>query len=233
MRFGNPVSNSSIKSYLKLIKDDQARARVWKAVPLFLEKLELIAQFILTQLQHPWISPISLSILNPNLCFFTPKFFSRDCSSGLDRVLSREVLYFPYSCRILFNHMFGKTLRANLVDTFAIRHCKNLGVCLIKNSKHHPYSQPPPVRPNVTAEPKRASPTGDPQTSHDGSGLQHPVQQYRVRWDKVCQDKEVHHCSLRTCQQWTLPLWSAISAQATSQTRHGLSNLSSPDLSQS
>ena len=177
--------------------------------------------------------PCFLSILNPNLCFFTPNFFSRDCSSGLDRVLSREVLYFPYSCRILFNHMFGKTSRENLVDTFAIRHCKNLVVCLIKNSKHHPYSQPPPVRPNVTAEPKRASPTDDPQTSQDGSGLQHPVQQDRVHCGKVCQDKEVHHCSLRTCQQWTLPNWSATSAQATSQTRHGLSNLSSPDLSQS
>jgi len=211
--FGNPVSHSSIKSYLKLIKDDRARTRVWKAVPLFLEKLGLIAQFILIQLQHPWISPISLSILNHNLCFFTPNFFSRHCSSGLDRVLSREVSYFPYSCRILFNHIpFGKTLRANLVDTFAIRHCKNLGVCLIKNSKHRPYSQPPLVHPNVKAEPKQASPTDDPQTSQDGGGLQQPVQQDRVHWDKECQDKEIHHCSLRTCQQWTLPNWSAISA---------------------
>ena len=197
------------KSYLKLIKDEQARARVRKGVPLFLKKLELIAQFILSlnfnTHNPPPPSPISLSILNHNLCFFTPNFFSRDCSSGLDRVLSREVLYFPYSCRILFNHMFGKTLRANLVDTFAIRHCKNLGVCLIKYSKHRPYSQPPPVRPNVTAEPKRASPTDDPETSQDGSGLQQPVQQDRVHGDKVCQDKEVHHGSLRTCQQWTLP----------------------------
>lgn len=36
------------------------------------------------------------------------------------RVLSREVLFFPQSSGILFNHTFGKTLRGDSVNTFAV-----------------------------------------------------------------------------------------------------------------
>ena len=73
---GNPVSHPSIKNYLKLNKEEQAEARVCskKAVPLFLEKLQMIAQFILTQLQSPRNSPISLYIFSRDLCFSLPTF---------------------------------------------------------------------------------------------------------------------------------------------------------------
>ena len=132
---GNPVSHPSIKNYLKLIKEEQAKARICpkKAVPLFLERLQMIAQFILTQLQSPRTSPISLYILSRDLCFFTTDFFSGDGSSDLGRVLSREVLYFPDSSGLLFNHTFGKTLLGNSVNTFAVRRFRNLVVCQVKN----------------------------------------------------------------------------------------------------
>ena len=136
---GNPVSHPSIKNYLKLIKEEQAKARVCpkKAVPLFLKKLQIIAQFILAQLQSPRISPISLYIFSRDLCFFTTDFFSGDRSSDLGRVLSREVLYFPDSSGILFNHTFGKTLRGHSVNTFAVRRCDNLVVCPVKNFERY------------------------------------------------------------------------------------------------
>ena len=135
LRIGNPVFHPSIKNYLKLIKEEQAKARICpkKAVPLFLEKLQMRAQFILTQLQSRRISPISLYILSRDLCFFTTEFFSGDRSSDLGRVLSREVLYFPDSSGILFNHTFGKTSRGNSVNTFAVRRCRNLVVCPVRN----------------------------------------------------------------------------------------------------
>lgn len=136
---GNPVSHPSIKNYLRLIKEEQAKARVCpkKAVPLFLEKLQMIAQFILTQLQTPGIPPISLYIYSRDLCFFTTDFFSGDRSSDLGRVLSREILFFPDSSGILFNHTFGKTLRGDSVNTFAIRRCDNLVVCPVKNFERY------------------------------------------------------------------------------------------------
>ena len=132
-------SHPSIKNYLKLIKEEQAKARICpkKAVPLFLAKLQMIAQFILTQLQSPRTSPITQYILSCDLCIFTTDFFSRDRSFDLGRVLSREVLYFPYSSGLLFNHTFRKTLRANSVNTFAVHRCRNLVVCLVKNFERY------------------------------------------------------------------------------------------------
>ena len=120
---GNLVSHPSIKSYLKLIKEEQPKARICpnKAGPLFLEKLQMIAQFILTLLHSPQITPFSPYILSRDLCFFTTDFFSGDRSSDLGRVLSREVLYFPDISGILFKNMFGKTLRGNSVNKFAVR----------------------------------------------------------------------------------------------------------------
>ena len=40
---GNPVSHPSIKNYLKLIEEEQAKARIFpkKAVPLFLDKVQM------------------------------------------------------------------------------------------------------------------------------------------------------------------------------------------------
>lgn len=60
---GNPISHPSIKNYLKLIKEEQAKARICrkKAAPLFLEKLQMIAQFILTQLHSPRTAIFALS----------------------------------------------------------------------------------------------------------------------------------------------------------------------------
>lgn len=80
---GNPISRPSIKNYLKLIKEEQAKGRICrkKAVPLFLDKPQMIAQFILTQLQSPRTSYIPLYILSRDLCFFTTDFFSGDRSS--------------------------------------------------------------------------------------------------------------------------------------------------------
>ena len=43
LEIGNPVSHPSIKNYLKLIEEEQAKARIFpkKAVPLFLDKVQM------------------------------------------------------------------------------------------------------------------------------------------------------------------------------------------------
>ena len=63
--------------------------------------------------------------------------FSGHRYSDLRKVLSREVLYFPDSSGILFNRTFGKTLRGDSVNTFAMRRCKNLVVCPVKNFERY------------------------------------------------------------------------------------------------
>ncbi|KXJ23560.1 Protein LIGHT-DEPENDENT SHORT HYPOCOTYLS 5 [Exaiptasia diaphana] len=57
---GNPVSHNSIKSYLKLIKEEQARARVLpsRAVPIFVEKLRLLTEYLIGEIQFRHCTPI-------------------------------------------------------------------------------------------------------------------------------------------------------------------------------
>ena len=45
-------------------------------------------------------------------------FFSGNRSSDLGRTKSKEVLLFPDSSGLLFNHTFGKTLRGNSARFF-------------------------------------------------------------------------------------------------------------------
>ena len=89
------------------------------------------------KLRAPEISPISLYLLSRDLCFFSVDFFSGDRSSDLGRDLSREVLFFPQSSGILFNHTFGKTLRGDSVNTFAVKRCDNQVVCLVRNFERY------------------------------------------------------------------------------------------------
>lgn len=136
---GNPVSHPSIKSYLRSIKEEQAQARVRprKSIPLFLDKLQRLAEHIMCKLRTPGISPISLYLLSRDLCFFSVDFFSGDRSSDLGRVMSREVLFFPQCSGILFNHTFGKTLRGDSVNTFAVKRCDNQVVCPVRNFERY------------------------------------------------------------------------------------------------
>ena len=136
---GNPVSHPSIKNYLRSIKEEQAQARVCpkKSIPLFLDKFQRLAEHIVCKLREPEISPISLYLLSRDLCFFSVDFFSGDRSSDLGRVLSREVLFFPQSSGILFNHIFGKTLRGDSVNTFAVKRCDNQVVCPVCNFERY------------------------------------------------------------------------------------------------
>ena len=73
---GNDVSHPSIKNYLRSIKEEQAQARVCpkKSIPLFLDKLQRLAEHIVSNLRAPEISPISLYLLSRDLCFFSVDF---------------------------------------------------------------------------------------------------------------------------------------------------------------
>jgi hypothetical protein len=136
---GNPVSHPAIRDYLKLIKEEQARLRVLlkKAVPIFLDKLQTLAKHMLGLLQQQGLGAISLYVVSRDLCFFTLVFFSGDRASDLGRALAREALFFPDKSGILFNHTFGKTLRGNAVNTFAVRRCPTPEVCPVRNFERY------------------------------------------------------------------------------------------------
>ena len=132
---GNPVSHPSIKAYLKCIREEQPQARVQprKAVPLFTNKFLAIARSILSKLRKPYTSPSLLYILSRDLSFFCIEFFPGNPSSDLGRTKSKEVLLFPDSSGLLFNHTFGKTLRGNSTLSFCVRSSSNSDICPVRN----------------------------------------------------------------------------------------------------
>ena len=69
---GNPVSHSSIKTYLTCVREEQAQARVQprKAVPHFTDKFLPIARLVLSKLKKPDTSPSLLYVLSRDLSFF-------------------------------------------------------------------------------------------------------------------------------------------------------------------
>lgn len=136
---GNPASHHCVTDYLKAIKEEQAEARVRpkKSVPLFMDKLEKLLKHILNLLQFGENSPISLYILSRDLCFISLDFFSGDRAADLSLTLSREVLSFPHKRGLLFNHTFGKTLRGDNVNTFAVRRCSNPFICPVTNFERY------------------------------------------------------------------------------------------------
>ena len=132
---GNPVSHPSIKQYLKSVKEEQAKARSRpkKAIPIFLGKLEKIAVYIFAQLSAPRVLPINLYTFSRDLCFFILDFFSGDRSADLGRIMLKEALFFPDKSGILFRQTFGKTLRGDGENAFAVRRCENNILCPVKN----------------------------------------------------------------------------------------------------
>ena len=126
---GNPVSHPSTKAYLKCVRKEQAQARVQpcKAVPLFTNKFLAMARSILSKVRKPYTSPSLLYILSRDLSF------SGNRSSDLGRTKSKEVLLFPDSSGLLFNHTFGKTLRGNSTHSFSVRSSSNSDICPVRN----------------------------------------------------------------------------------------------------
>ena len=72
-------------------------------------------------------------ILSRDLSFFGIDFFSGNRSSDLGRTKSKEVLLFPDSPGLLFNHTFGKTLRGNSTHSFSVRSSSNSDICPPRN----------------------------------------------------------------------------------------------------
>lgn len=106
---GNSVSHLPIKSYLKLIKEGQAKARIaQRGLYLFLEKLQMISQFNLPQLR---LIPTDLTYFpvyfqSESLFFHYRFFFSGHRSSDRVGSFPEKFLYFPDSSGILFMAYF-------------------------------------------------------------------------------------------------------------------------------
>ena len=87
----------------------------------------------MSKLKNPETSPSLLYVLSRDLSFFSIDFLTLNRSSDLGRSKSKEVLLFPDSSGLLFNHTFGKTLRGNSTHSFSVKRSSNSEICRVRN----------------------------------------------------------------------------------------------------
>lgn len=134
LSFGNPAASVEVRRYLKTVSQEQLRAHIApkQAVPLFLPKLLLLARLWDRKMAEPSVRASSLFTLARDQAFFKTLFFSADRGSDLGCVRTAEILRFPQDDGLLFNHIWGKTLRDGASNVFGIRRHPNPQVCPVR-----------------------------------------------------------------------------------------------------
>ncbi len=135
LHLGNPASHFSVKEYHTLILEEQTIARVFpvQATPLFMDKLVDVCNHLKQCMIKSGDKPSILYTLARDLAFFSIDFFSGDRGSDLGRVKAIDVLVSPENNGYVFNQVFGKTLRGNGSNVFAIKKVPGCSACPVKN----------------------------------------------------------------------------------------------------
>ena len=130
----NPAAHSVVKPYLKGVTEEQLKARAVpkQAEPIFICDLTTLCQVIDSKLRSASTDPIHLYIYARDLAYFKPHFFSGDHPSDLSHIKAAEILRFPNDKGLLFNHVFGKTLRSGDCKVFAVARHSNQFICPVK-----------------------------------------------------------------------------------------------------
>ena len=131
---GNPASDSSLKNYLKAVTSEQLQARTLptQANPLFVDDLQQLCSSIDLKLQREGLSSLDMFILLRDQAFFKTLFFSGDRAGDLGQVKTPEILRFPGNAGLLFNHVWGKTLRDGSANLFGLRRHEDPRICPVK-----------------------------------------------------------------------------------------------------
>ena len=125
---GNPAADKSVKDYLTA-EQLQARVSPKQATPFFVDKLARLSDHIEQQLTSSTITPIQRFILARDQAYFKAVFFSGDRPGDMGHVKVPEILRFPNDDGLLFNHVWGKTLRDGSDNVFGIKRNPQTVIC--------------------------------------------------------------------------------------------------------
>ena len=130
----NPAAHPAVKRYLKGVTEEQLKARAIpkQAEPIFICDLTALCQVIDSKLRSASTDPIHLYIYARDMAYFKLHFFSGDRPSDLSHIKAAEILRFPNDKGLIFNHVFGKTLRSGDSKVFAVARHPNQFLCPVK-----------------------------------------------------------------------------------------------------
>ena len=123
-----------IKLYLKQVTAEQLQAHVTpkQATPIFPDKLLLLSRHFEKRLLLPNLSPSEMFVVACDQAFFKCLFYSGDHAGDLGLVKTPEIAHFPDDSVLLFNHIWGKTLRDGSSNLFGMRCHPNPALCPIR-----------------------------------------------------------------------------------------------------
>ena len=128
----NPLSHSTVKEYLKFVREEQAQQplRPRQAVPLFYDKFVRLITYLRGLIaESSELSPLNKYILVRDVTFFVVDFYTGDRASDLGRLQADQVFRLKDREGFLLNFTFGKTIRAGLSRPFALLRIPNVPVC--------------------------------------------------------------------------------------------------------
>ncbi|KAI8487250.1 hypothetical protein Bbelb_350480 [Branchiostoma belcheri] len=129
---GNPAASPIVKEYLKAVTGEQLQQGITpqQAKPLFLPKIIKVCQYIVQQIETEK-SPIKLFIRARDQAIFKAVFFAGDRVGDLLRTRTNQV-YRLTSGALLFNHVWGKTLRDGRQNVFALEKTGDTASCPVE-----------------------------------------------------------------------------------------------------
>ena len=131
---GNPAASAEVKVYLKAFRSEQLQAAVTpkQATPLFLVKIVQLSRLIQGKLLVSGITASRLFVYARDAALFKTLFLSGDWANDLTLVKTQEIRRFPRNDGLLFNHVWGKSLRDGSANLFGIRRHSDLSLCPVK-----------------------------------------------------------------------------------------------------
>ena len=127
----NPAAHPSVKRFLKVMTEEQlsARATPRQAEPLFIGDLVALCKVINNKLHTATTNALHLYVHARDLANVKLHLFSGDRPSDLK---AAEILRFLNDKGILFDHVFGKTLRSGDSRVFAMARHPNSAICPVQ-----------------------------------------------------------------------------------------------------
>jgi hypothetical protein len=129
----NPAASFEVRRFVKAVSEEQAKGHstINQAVPMFLDKLELISMYIDRQLQGIDTFPRQRYIFLRDQAFFKIQFFAGDRAGDLCQMLTQEIKIVE-GLGIMISHTWGKTLRGGRSNTFLLQFCGKDVICPVR-----------------------------------------------------------------------------------------------------
>jgi hypothetical protein len=128
---GNPAADRTVRDYLRMVTSEQLHARVTpkQETPFLVDKLVQLALHLDKLSTSSTMSSTQRFLVARDQAYFKAVFFSGDRPGDMGQVKVPEILRFPNDDGLLFNLVWGKTLRNGDQNVFGIRRNQNLTIC--------------------------------------------------------------------------------------------------------